>query len=102
MRHRHKFNAKRCEEDGIKFASKAERAYYDKLLILQKCGEVLFFLMQVPFHLPGKIKYICDFEVFYSDGTVRFIDIKGFSTPVFELKKKSVEAHYPIEIEIEK
>lgn len=98
----HKFNAKPCDRDGIKFPSKAERAFYDKLILQKKAGEVLFFLMQVPFRLKGGTKYICDFCVFYSDGTVKFIDVKGVSTPVFLIKKREVEAEYPIEIEVEK
>lgn len=102
MRHKHKFNAKACESDGIKFSSKAERSYYNRLKLLQKSGEVLFFLMQVPFRLPGNIKYFCDFQIFYSDGTVSFVDVKGVSTPLFILKKKQVEQMYPVNIEIVK
>ena len=101
MIHRHKFNAKACEREGIKFSSKAERAFYDKLQLQKKCGEVLFFLTQVPFRLPGGTRYVCDFQVFYSDGTVRFIDVKGVETDSFKIKKREVEAVYPINIEIE-
>jgi hypothetical protein len=102
MQIRHKFNAKRCERDGVKFASKAERTYYDKLEILKKAGEVLFFLTQVPIRLPGGTKYVCDFVVFYTDGLVRFVDVKGIETDSFKIKKREVEAIYPLEIEIEK
>jgi hypothetical protein len=101
-RAKHKFNAMACASDGIKFSSKAERSYYNKLKILQKSGEVVFFLRQTPFHLPGNTKYVVDFQVFYSDGTVAFIDVKGMSTPMFILKKKQVEDLYPITIEIVK
>lgn len=94
----HKFNAKRTELDGIKFASKKEAAYYSELLIRIKIGEVLFFLRQTPFHLPGGVKYVCDFTEFHSDGTVWFVDVKGMRTPTYKAKKKMVEALYPIEI----
>ena len=97
---RHKFNAKGCESDNIKFSSKAERAYYHHLKTLQKNGDILFFLMQVPFRLPGNTKYIVDYQVFYADGTVAFVDVKGVSTPMFKMKKKQVEDIYPIEIEV--
>lgn len=40
---KHKFGAIPCERNGKKFPSKLERRYYDKLQILQKTGEVLFF-----------------------------------------------------------
>ena len=101
-RNKHKFNAVRCEADEIKFGSRAERGYYFKLKQMVKEGEVIFFLRQVPFDLPGSTKYFADFQVFYADGTVSFIDVKGVSTPMFILKKKQVEALYPIEIEIVK
>lgn len=102
MRHRHKFNAKICESDGIKFSSKRERDYYHQLKHQQKSGDVVFFLRQIPISLPGNSKYVCDFEVFYSDGTVAFIDVKGVETENFRLKKRQVEDLYPIEIEIVK
>ena len=55
--------------------------------------------MQVPFHLPGNVKYVVDFQVFMTDGTVKFIDVKGHRTPQYIAKKKMVEALYPVEIE---
>lgn len=102
MRQRHKFGATHCQADDIKFSSKRERAYYQKLKLLQQTGEVLFFLMQVPIRLPGKTKYVCDFQIFYLDGTVAFVDVKGMETETFKLKKRQVEALYPIEIEVVK
>jgi hypothetical protein len=99
---KHKFHAVQCKSDEFNFSSKAERSYYHKLKILQKSGEVVFFLMQVPFHLPGKTKYIVDFQVFYADGTVDFVDVKGVETEVFKIKKRQVEEIYPIKITIVK
>ena len=94
----HKFKAKRTECDGIKFASKKEATYYQELQLRKKAGEVLFFLRQVPLHLPGNVKYVCDFQVFITNGEVEFIDVKGFRTPQYIKLKKMVEAVYPIEI----
>ncbi len=98
MKLRHKFRAKPTETDGIKFSSKKEANRYHQLLLLQRAGEVLFFLRQVPFHLPGGVKYICDFMVFWVDGTCTVEDVKGMKTPMYITKKKLVEATYPIEI----
>lgn len=95
---RHKFNAKRTELDGIKFASKREAARYITLKVLIEKGDVVFFTRQTPLHLPGNVKYVCDFVVYWADGTVTFEDVKGMTTPMFTLKKKQVEAMYPIEI----
>lgn len=95
---KHKFSAKPQNLDGIHFASKKEARRYDELNLLKKDGEVLFFLRQVPLHLPGAVKYVCDFLVFWKDGEVTFEDVKGMRTPQYIAKKKIVEAIYPIEI----
>jgi len=99
---RHKFRAIRTERDGIKFASKLEALYYDHLKLLQKAGEVVMFLRQVPFHLPGNVRYVCDYAVFNSDGSVQFIDVKGLETQQFKVKRKLVESIYPVQIKIVK
>jgi hypothetical protein len=95
---RHKFNAVRTEIDGIKFSSKREAKYYQDLLLARKSGDLLFFLRQVPFHLPGGVRYVVDFAEFWKEGEVRFTDVKGFKTPSYIAKRKMVEALYPIEI----
>ena len=102
MRHavRHKFNAVPVEYDGIKFPSKKEGNYYLQLKALVKSGAMLFFLRQVPFHLPGEVVYRVDFQEFWANGEVRFIDVKGVDTPVSKMKRKQVEALYPVKIEL--
>lgn len=101
-RARHKFGAVRTEQNGRTYASKAEARYAANLDMRQRAGEVVFWLPQVPIPLPGKTKYVVDFLVFEADGTVRFVDVKGVETPMFVLKKKQVEALFPIEIEVTK
>ena len=96
----HKYNAVRSEADNIKFDSKKEMTYYLELKLRVKAGEIIFFLLQTPFNLPGNVKYRVDFQEFHKDGTVHFIDVKGMETSEFKLKKKQVEALYPVKIEI--
>lgn len=96
---RHKFNARPSEQDGQRFDSRREAAYYQTLKLRQRAGEVVFFLRQVPFHLPGNSIYRVDFQEFRADGSVHFIDVKGVETETFRLKKRQVEALYPVEIE---
>ena len=96
----HKYNAKPVEIDGIRFDSKKEGRYYSQMKLQVKAKEVKYFLRQVPFDLPGNTKYRIDFQVFYTNGKVRYLDVKGFKTQMFILKKKQVEAIYPIEIEV--
>lgn len=95
----HKFNAVRTERNGIKFHSKKEAEYYDILCFAQQSDHVLFFIRQPKFDLPGGVTYTADFMVFYTDGRVQVIDVKGYKTKEYIAKKKMVEAIYPIEIE---
>lgn len=99
---RHKFHAQPTERDGMRFDSKLEARYYDALMLAKKAGELLFFLRQVPFHLPGNVTYRLDFLEFWKNGDVRFVDTKGVETESFKAKKRLVETLYPVEITLVK
>src|ERR1044072_3582420 len=99
----HKYNAKQTIVDGIKFPSKKEAEYYTKLKFSKQQGQLLYFLRQVPFHLPGNVKYLADFMVVYHDphyhfDTIEYIDVKGKDTPMSKLKRKQVKDLYGVEI----
>lgn len=97
---RHKYGAKRDARDGITFDSKAEARYYDTLVLRQRAGEILFFLRQTPFHLPGGVVYRLDFLEFHADGSVHAVDVKGLETETFRVKRRLVESIYaPLTIE---
>jgi len=100
MKPRHKFNAQAVVRDGHRFPSKLEAAYCGRLDILKEAGEVLFYLRQVPFALPGGTTYRADYLVFYADGTCDVVDVKGVDTPVSKMKRNQVEALYPLKITI--
>jgi len=95
-----KFHSVITEALGIKFHSKKEARYFLELVCRQKAGEVLYFLRQVPLHLPGNVKHVIDFVEFRADGSVHYIEIKGFDTPMGKTKRKLAEGHYPIKIEV--
>ena len=95
----HKFRAKPKTLDGIRFHSTKEADYYSGLLLKQKAGIVLYHHRQVPIALPGGVTYRVDFQEFHADGTVRYIDVKGYRTPQYIDKKKMIEAIYPFKIE---
>lgn len=95
---RHKFYAKTTELDGITFSSRKEAKRYMELKMLKTASEVLFYLRQVPFHLPGNVRYVCDFMVFWTNGEITIEDVKGMKLPLYEAKKKILEAIYPIKI----
>ncbi len=99
---RSKYGNKRVTLDGINLKSKLESSYYMHLQLLKKAGEVEYFLRQIPFYLPGNVRYVCDFQVFTTDGRVIYVDVKGVETNMFKLKKKQVEALYPVEIKVVK
>lgn len=87
--------------DGIPFDSKKEMHRYMELVQMQRAGSVKFFLRQVPFHLPGGVVYRADFLVVYVNGDivdVNFEDVKGMRTKEYLMKKKMVEAIYPVKI----
>lgn len=93
-----KYRNKRTEVDGILFDSKAEARYYGELKLRRQAGDIKYFLRQVPFDLPGNVKYKLDFLIFNNDGTETYVDVKGVATAIYKLKKKQVEALYPIKI----
>lgn len=105
-----KYNNKKVTIDGIEFDSKIEARYYEHLKELEKQGVVSEFLLQKKYLLfegfdkNGKrirpIHYIADFEVHYADGTIEVVDIKGFETPDFRIKKKLFEYRYPFELKL--
>ena len=92
--------------DGILFASQREAKRYDELKLLQAGGDVDYFLRQVPFHLPGGVKYVCDFMVVrhgckYTQTPCQVItyeDVKGAITKMYALKVKQVKAIYGIDV----
>jgi len=97
---RHKYNAQRTEFDGKKFDSKKEAHFYAKLKLAKESGELLFFLRQVPFDLPGNIKYRADFMCFWEDGTVEVIDVKGYMTEMARTKLAMIKDVYNIDVKI--
>lgn len=94
----HKFHAKPQKVDGLHFASKKEAAYYGDLKLAKQSGELLFFLRQVRMPINDDEVYVCDFLEFWKDGSVRFVDTKGYRTDAYKRKKRLIEERYPIEI----
>ncbi|HDR8448216.1 TPA: DUF1064 domain-containing protein [Bacillus cereus] len=100
-----KYNNKKVDLDGHVFDSKAEANYYEGLKIRSAGGEIQGFERQPVFKLQPAFKkhnksfqaitYIADFLVYLPNGEVEVIDIKGFITQTFALKKKMFEYKYP-------
>jgi len=106
-----KFNAKRVEYDGVVYDSKKEGNFARTLDILKgitdESKRVLKYERQVRFDIIiNEVNcgyYLLDFKVYYFNGDVKHIDIKGIRTgcsyQMFRLKKKLVQALYNIIIE---
>ena len=97
----HKFRAVKtvCAE-GHTHPSKSEAAKCDDLHAQQRRGEISHLVREpvFPIIINGKVvcKYIADFQYRMVDsGLLIVMDVKGMRTPVFNLKKKLVEAAYP-------
>jgi hypothetical protein len=96
---KNKYNAKKVKIDGHVFDSQKEANFYFELKIRLKAGDILSFCLQPKFILSEKITYKADFIIFEHDKT-RVVDIKGFETETFKLKKKLFEEKFNIELEV--
>lgn len=98
---RSKYGAKKTVVDGITFDSQAEAARYGVLKIVQASGLITDLRLQVPYQITvnGKkvCRYVADF-VYSENGKEVVEDVKGMKTPVYNLKKKLMEAVFGVVI----
>ena len=103
-----KYKAKPTEYGGLKFASKAEAAYAERLDLLQRAGKVAWWLPQVKFRLGcPENTYTVDFLVAEPDGVcdgllVHAVDVKGMETAKFRKDKRLWAAYGPMPLVIVK
>ncbi len=92
---RSKYGAKKTVVDGITFDSQAEATRYGVLKVIQASGLITGLRLQVPYQITvnGKkvCRYVADF-VYIENGKEVVEDVKGMKTPVYNLKKKLMEA----------
>lgn len=105
---RSKYRNVPMEVDGIRFDSKKEAAFYSMLKLREKAGEVFEVQLQRRYALTAPngmlmTTYVADFA-FYDDlqKRTRVVDVKGYETDVFKLKRKMMRALLGIEVEIVK
>jgi hypothetical protein len=102
-RYNHKYRAQRTDcQAGHSHPSKAEAKRCDELHLLERAGQITHLTLQpkFPVHINGVkvFTYIADFAYFPlkpEKGGRIVEDVKGVCTPIYKLKKKAVEAHYP-------
>lgn len=102
-----KYGNKHVRLDGYTFDSELEAKYYEYLKYLKMSGEVKGFELQPEFELIPKqvddngktlfrgTKYRADFEVEYSSGHKEVVDVKGFKTASYLIKRKMFLKKYP-------
>lgn len=99
---RQKYGNQKTESGGKKFDSKHEAKTYEELRLLCLSGEYIGLGFQVPFYLPGGIKYIADFVAFLPDGGYVVMDAKSEATrkdKVYRLKKRLMKECRHIDIQ---
>jgi hypothetical protein len=83
---------------GHKHDSKMEAARCDQLTALEEAGEIDRLMQQPEFRVEinGRLvcRYVADFAWFTKDCRI-IEDVKGMATPMFNLKRKLVEAAHP-------
>lgn len=100
---KHKYRAQRTVcSSGHSHPSKAEARRCGELHLLQRLGEITHLVLEpkFPVHINGVkvFEYRADFSYFPlkpEKGGRVIEDVKGVLTPIYKLKKKCVEAHYP-------
>ena len=97
-----KYRNHKVEVDGMKFDSQHEADVYQELMLRVKAGELRIVLRQIPFPLPGGIRYIADFVTIAPDMRIEGVyDAKSPITKkdrVYINKKKQMKAVWDIEI----
>lgn len=93
-----KYGAKKTKIDGITFDSQKEADYYCDLKFRTMAGEIQGFCLQPTFVLAPELKYKADFIVFNNNGSFEIIDVKGFKTKEYQVKKKVFEDKYNLKI----
>ncbi|SMC17286.1 Protein of unknown function [Clostridium acidisoli DSM 12555] len=96
-----KYKSQKITIDGITFASKDEAKYYQFLKQRKAKGEILNFELQPKFIIIPSFKYkgkteraatyTLDFKVYNLDGTIEYIDVKGYETQQGSLKFKQLK-----------
>lgn len=89
---------------GVLYDSKAEARYAEKLILMARAKEIYTWTRQVPIRLEVNgilvCKLVIDFRIIYPDGSTKLVEIKGFQTGEYKLKRKLFRAIYGYDFEV--
>lgn len=92
------FNTAKVKTNGTQYDSKFEAAYAQQLDYRVKAGEIEAYdpHYRIPLEVNGyKVcDYYIDFAVYHKDGTVEYVECKGYPTDTWKLKWKLFCALY--------
>ena len=105
-RHDRKYKNKKPVVDGHKFDSQKEANYYKVLKMAKQSGDIEELELQPLIRLQDgfddkegnhhrPINYKPDFRIVWADGREEYVDVKGYKTAIYKIKKKLLLKKYP-------
>jgi hypothetical protein len=99
-----KYGNKPTEAGGHTFHSRKEAAHYQELLLRVQAGEIERLALQPRFPIVVNGVKVCEYRADFTywdvaQGRVVTVDVKGYATQVYKIKKKLVKAVYGVDIE---
>lgn len=95
---KNKYNNHTCQYGGSIYDSIKEADYAQELDFRLKAKDIKSWRRQIPIDLVVNGYKICtykvDFEITHNNKSKELVEIKGFETPEFRLKKKLIEATF--------
>lgn len=95
-----KYRNTRVCVDGWLYPSKLQARCKQALDLRKAAGEILWYIEEVPFRLPGKTIHRVDFLAVLANGGVELIEAKGRDHPGGRLKRRQVEELYGVRIHL--
>lgn len=93
-----KYHAESSTHNGIPYHSKKEAAYASELDLRKKACDIKEWDRQIKISLDVNGFHICnyyvDFKILHNDGSLEYVEVKGFETDTWRLKWKLFEALY--------
>lgn len=92
------YKTKKCTYDGYSYMSRFEASFAAELDLMVKAKELVSWEKQVKIPLEVNGYHICnyyiDFVLHYPDGSLEYVETKGYPTEAWKLKWKLFEALY--------